>query len=153
MARDKRTVLFCMVLPCSTAFCPSLHIITQTLASTEQPERKTCRALLSTINSSGLSGKESRLNSISAGQEPGKEEVAVVGGSSLSPWGASLVVLKLENLIPGSGRSPGEGNGNPLQYPCLENSMDRAGCRLQSKGSHRVRHNWAVPGFSLFHFF
>ena len=27
--------------------------------------------------------------------------------------------------IPGSGRSPGEGNGNPLQYPCLENSMDR----------------------------
>ena len=26
---------------------------------------------------------------------------------------------------PGSGRSPGEGNGNPLQYSCLENSMDR----------------------------
>ena len=31
-----------------------------------------------------------------------------------------------ENLgsIPGSGRSPGEGNGNPLQYSCLENPMD-----------------------------
>ena len=28
-------------------------------------------------------------------------------------------------LIPGSGRSPGGGNGNPLQYSCLENSMDR----------------------------
>ena len=27
--------------------------------------------------------------------------------------------------IPGSGRSPGEGNGNPLQYSCLEKSMDR----------------------------
>ena len=27
-------------------------------------------------------------------------------------------------LIPGSLRSPGEGNGNPLQYSCLENSMD-----------------------------
>ena len=27
--------------------------------------------------------------------------------------------------IPGSGRSPGEGNGNPRQYSCLENSMDR----------------------------
>ena len=27
-------------------------------------------------------------------------------------------------LIPGSGRSPGEGNGNPLQYSCLENPMD-----------------------------
>ena len=29
------------------------------------------------------------------------------------------------SLIPGLGRSPGEGNGNPLQYSCLENSMDR----------------------------
>ena len=27
-------------------------------------------------------------------------------------------------LIPGSGRAPGEGNGNPLQYSCLENPMD-----------------------------
>ena len=30
-------------------------------------------------------------------------------------------------LILGLGRSPGEGNGNPLQYSCLENSMDRGG--------------------------
>ena len=29
--------------------------------------------------------------------------------------------------IPGSGRSPGVGNGNPLQYSCLENPMDRVG--------------------------
>ena len=29
--------------------------------------------------------------------------------------------------IPGSGRSPGEGNGNPLQYSCLENPMDDGG--------------------------
>ena len=28
-------------------------------------------------------------------------------------------------LIPGSEKSPGEGNGNPLQFPCLENPMDR----------------------------
>ena len=28
------------------------------------------------------------------------------------------------SLIPGSARSPGEGNGHPLQYSCLENSMD-----------------------------
>ena len=28
-------------------------------------------------------------------------------------------------LVPGSGRFPGEGNGSPLQYSCLENSMDR----------------------------
>ena len=41
--------------------------------------------------------------------------------------------------IPGSGRFPGEGNGNPLQYPCLENPMDGgAWCRLLSMGSQRV---------------
>ena len=33
--------------------------------------------------------------------------------------------------ILGSGRSLGEGNGNPLQYDCLENPMDRGACRLQ----------------------
>ena len=32
-------------------------------------------------------------------------------------------------LIPGSGRSLGEGNGNPLQYSCLENPMDRGAWR------------------------
>ena len=44
--------------------------------------------------------------------------------------------------IPGSGRSPGVGNGNLLQYSCLENSMDRGmPGGLQSMGSQRVRHN------------
>ena len=44
--------------------------------------------------------------------------------------------------IPGSGRSPGEGNDSPLQYSCLENSMDRgAWCGLQSMGSQRIRHD------------
>ena len=33
--------------------------------------------------------------------------------------------LREEGLIPGSGRFPGGGNGNPLQYPCLENPMNR----------------------------
>ena len=36
--------------------------------------------------------------------------------------------------IPGLGRSPGEGNGNPFQYSCLENLMDRGAGRLQSVG-------------------
>ena len=44
--------------------------------------------------------------------------------------------------IPGSGKFPGEGNGNPLQYSCLENPMDGvAWCRLLSLGSQRVGHN------------
>ena len=37
--------------------------------------------------------------------------------------------------IPGLGRCPGEGNGNPLQYSCLENLMDRGAVGLQSRGS------------------
>ena len=40
--------------------------------------------------------------------------------------------------IPGSGRSPREGNGYPLQCSCLENSMDRGACRLQFMGWQRV---------------
>ena len=46
--------------------------------------------------------------------------------------------------IPGSGRSSGEGNGNPLQYLCPENLMDRGAGRLESMGSQRVGHNWAT---------
>ena len=42
--------------------------------------------------------------------------------------------------IPGSGKSPGEGNGNPLQYSCLGNPMDRGPGGLQSMGSQRVGH-------------
>ena len=38
---------------------------------------------------------------------------------------ASAVKERDAVLIPGLGRSPGEGNGNPLQYSCLDNSMDR----------------------------
>ena len=37
-------------------------------------------------------------------------------------------------LIPGSGRSPGEGNGNPLQYSCLENPMDRGAWQATVRG-------------------
>ena len=46
-------------------------------------------------------------------------------------------------LIPGSGKSP-EGHGNPLQYSCLENPMDRGAWQLQSIGSQRVGHDWAT---------
>ena len=43
--------------------------------------------------------------------------------------------------IPGSGRSPGVGNGNPLQYSCLENPMDGGAWWVRVHGSQRVRHN------------
>ena len=41
-------------------------------------------------------------------------------------------------LMPGLGRSPGEGNGNLLQYSCLESFMDRGAGGLQSMESQRV---------------
>ena len=60
--------------------------------------------------------------------------------------GASQMVLVVKNphanageardvgLIPRSGRFPGGGHGNPLQYSCLENSMVRGACKSQSIG-------------------
>ena len=62
-------------------------------------------------------------------------------------FGASQVALVVKNLpanvgdlgdlglIPGSGRSPGGGNGNPLQYSCLDNPIDRGAWRATV---HRV---------------
>ena len=46
-------------------------------------------------------------------------------------------------LIPGSGRSPGGGNGNPLQSSCWENPVDKRACGLQSmddKESDMIEH-------------
>ena len=62
--------------------------------------------------------------------------------------GASLVAQMVKHppanagdpgLIPGSGRSPGEGNGNPLQYSCLENSMDRGAWQATVHGVAKSR--------------
>ena len=46
--------------------------------------------------------------------------------------------------IPGLGRSPGEGNGNPLQYFAWKIPWTEEPGRLQSKESQRVRHDWAT---------
>ena len=73
-----------------------------------------------------------------------------------------------QGSIPGSGRSPGEGNGNPLQYSCLENSnpMNRRTWWAIVHGVTRVRHNVVTkpplcllllitfyPGITFFFFF
>ena len=50
--------------------------------------------------------------------------------------------------IPGSGRSPGEGNGNPLQYSCLGNPIDRAWLAT-GDGAARVRHDLATKESSF----
>ena len=56
-----------------------------------------------------------------------------------SAWNARVL-----GLIPGSGTSPGKGNGYPLQYFCLENSMDRGAWWPQPMGPKRVEHNWVI---------
>ena len=60
--------------------------------------------------------------------------------------------------IPGSGRSPGEGNGYPLQYSCLENSMERGTWRTEvhgvAKTSPRIEPKspaWQVTSLPLSH--
>ena len=69
---------------------------------------------------------------------------------SYSTSRASQVVLIVKNLpantgdmgsIPSLERSPGGGHGNPLQYSCLENLMDRGAQWAKSIGSHQVGHN------------
>ena len=66
---------------------------------------------------------------------------------------ASQVALAVKNLpasageardegsVPALGRSPGGGSGNPLQYSCLENPLDKEPGVLPSMGSQRVGHN------------
>ena len=69
---------------------------------------------------------------------------------SLMGFPVGLVVKKLPanagNIrdacsVPGSGRCPGGGHSDPLQYSCLENPMDRETGGLQSIGLQRVGHN------------
>ena len=76
-----------------------------------------------------------------------------IGFWSASPWASqeALVVknppanagdVRVMGSVPGVGRSPGGGHGNPLQYSSLENHVDRAAWwAIQSMGSQRVRHN------------
>ena len=52
-------------------------------------------------------------------------------------------------LIPGLGKDPGEGNGNPLQYSCLENSMNRGAWKATSMRLQRVGHDLATSTFTL----
>ena len=53
--------------------------------------------------------------------EASKQDLLSLRGSEVK---ASACNVRDLGLIPGSGRSPGEGNGKPLQYSCLENPMD-----------------------------
>ena len=65
--------------------------------------------------------------------------MSFLGGSVVKNPSANAVDRRDMGLIPGLGRSPREGNGNLLQYSCLENPMDREEPGgLQSMGLERV---------------
>ena len=70
------------------------------------------------------------LSSLSRDPFPGASEVKASASNVGNP-----------GLIPGSGRSPGEGNGNPLQYSCLENPMDRGAWQATVHEVQRVGHD------------
>ena len=61
------------------------------------------------------------------------------GGTVVKNLPASAGDARDTGLIPGLGRPPGGGNGTPLQYSCLENSMDRGAWRATVHGVQRVR--------------
>ena len=62
------------------------------------------------------------------------------GGTAVKNPPANAGDARDADSIPGSRRSPGEGNGNPLQHFCLENSMDRGAWRATVAG---VAKSWA----------
>ena len=51
------------------------------------------------------------------------------------------MVRNLQSGRPGLGRSPEEGNGDPLQYSCLENPRDGGAWQVQSMGLQRIKHD------------
>ena len=63
---------------------------------------------------------------------------------------ASVCNVGDPSSIPGSGTSPGEGNGNPLQHSCLENPMDRGALVVCSPWGHKSRHNLVTKSDKIF---
>ena len=90
------------------------------------------------MNGGTLTSWSARTPAIALWREAGR-----VRGPTVAVKRASLMAQIVKNLAasaedqgstPGLGRSPGEGNGNPLQYSCLENPMDRGTWRATVHG-------------------
>ena len=108
-----------------------------TTLSPSQHQTKTC--IVFALSNLGLPSEKKR------------ENVTLFYTGAYSTCGVSQVVLVVNNpstnpgdirdtgSIPGSGRSPGGGHRNPLQYSCLENPMDRGTCWAMI---HRVTKSW-----------
>ena len=71
------------------------------------------------------------------------------GGASGKESACKCRSMRCEDSVPGCGRSPGEGNGHPLQYSCLENPTDRGDWWATVHGSQRVGHSCMTNTFTF----
>ena len=87
-----------------------------------------------------------------------QDKVGETGGAVIKNLPANAGDAGDASSISGWGRSPDEGKGNPIQYSCLENSMDRGAWQATYSpwGSQRVEHDWRgthkwnrVPAFKV----
>ena len=76
------------------------------------------------------------------------EQISLVDSSEVDTWIWAVSVGKESacsagdpSSMPGWRRSPGEGNGKSLLYPCLENPVGRGAWQAADQGSQRVRHD------------
>ena len=93
-------------------------------------------------------GKKSTKGEFHRSQELFPQVLSSVQNRAWWVWRNCLRIVCLQcrrlGSIPGSGRSPGEGNGNPLQYSCLENSLDRGAWQVTVHEVTSVGHNLAT---------
>ena len=131
-----------LVCPCSWRVCfPSLHCLGSRLLCWELSEAGP--GLYTLPGSRPLRFRYST----KVQTQLGLRFVPFPGGSEVKASACNAGDL---SSIPGSGRSPGEGNGNPLQYSCLENLMDGGAWWATV---HRVAKNQTrLSSFTFFHF-
>ena len=67
-----------------------------------------------------------------------RTNLRLMRASLVAQMGKNLLQCRRPSWIPGLGKSPGEGNGSPLHYACLENSMDRGARRATVHGDSKL---------------
>ena len=118
------------------------------LCSHRAPLEPLSRSKKTTFQDRGgpASVKPLRAEVTSASSDARYPALSFPGGSEIKASACNAGDL---GLTPGSGRSPGEGNGYPLQYSCLENPMDRG---VWWATIHRVTKSWTRPSNFTFTF-
>ena len=85
--------------------------------------------------------KKENIKNFKTAEQNIKPSAGVCRASLVAQLVKNLSAMKETGSIPGLGRSPGGGNGNPLQYSCLESPMNRGAWQATVHGVARVGHN------------